>query len=90
MRVNLEGLCAAALVTLSRWQRLHRRRQLPARRERAGQQPSQLCLAMTSFDLSKAFDLLVRADAWKAVGRLAQDASIEFFLEELHRGVATF
>ena len=25
----------------------------------------------------------MRADAWKAVGRLAQDASIEFFLEEL-------
>ena len=42
---------------------------------------------MTLFDLSKAFDLLVRTDAWKAVGRLAQDASIEFFLEELHRGV---
>ena len=41
---------------------------------------------MTLFDLSKAFDLLVRADAWKAVGRLAQDASMEFFLEELHRG----
>ena len=42
---------------------------------------------MTLFDLSKTLDLLVRADAWKAVGRLAQDASIEFFLEELHRGV---
>ena len=51
-----------------------------------GQQPSQPCLAMTLFDLSKPFDLLVRADAWKAVGRLAEDASIEFFLEELHRG----
>ena len=62
--------------------RLHRRRQRPARRARAGQQPSQPCLAMTLFDLSKAFDLLVRADAWKAVGRLAQDASKEFFLEE--------
>ena len=60
--------------------------QRPARRARAGQQPSQPCLAMTLFDLSKAFDLLVRADAWKAVRRLAQDASIEFFLEELHRG----
>ena len=67
--------------------RLHRRRQCPARRARAGQQPSQPCLAMTLFDLSKAFDLLVRADAWKAIGRLAQDASIEFFLEEVHRGV---
>ena len=42
---------------------------------------------MTLFDLGKAFDLLVRADAWKAVGRLTEDASIEFFLEELHRGV---
>ena len=42
---------------------------------------------MTLFDLSTAFDLLVRADAWKDVGRLAQDAWIEFFLEELHRGV---
>ena len=67
--------------------RLHRRRQRPARRARAGQQPSQPCLAMTLFDLSKAFDLLVRTHAWKAVGRLAQDASIECFLEELHRGV---
>ena len=67
--------------------RLHRRRQRLARRARVGQQPSQPCLAMTLFDLNKAFDLLVRADAWKAVGRLAQDASIEFFLEEQHRGV---
>ena len=71
---------------LRRYQ-LHRRRQRPARRARAGQQPSQPCLAMTLFDFGKAFDLTVRVDAWKAVGRLAQDASIEFFLEELHRGV---
>ena len=42
---------------------------------------------MTLFDFSKAFDLLVRTDAWQAVERLAEDASIEFFLEELHRGV---
>ena len=38
--------------------RLHRRRQRPSRRARAGQQPSQPCLAMTLIDLSKAFDLL--------------------------------
>ena len=69
--------------------RLHRRRQRLARRARVGQQSSQPCLAMTLFDLSKAFDLSVRADAWKAVGRLTEDASIEFFLEELHRGSAT-
>ena len=87
MRVNLVGLCAAALVTPSRWQMRFSADAGSVRRARVGQQPSQPCLAMTLFDLSKAFDLLVRADAWKAVGRLAQDASIEFFLEELHRGV---
>ena len=70
--------------------RLHRRRQRLARRARVGQQPSQPCLPMTLFDLSKAFDLLVRADAWKAVGRLAQDASIESSSKSCTEGSATF
>ena len=89
VRCSTRDAIALADVVLRRY-RLHRRRQRPARRTRVGQQPSQPCLAMTLFDLSNAFDLLVRADAWKAVGRLALDASIEFFLEELHRGSATF
>ena len=40
------------------------------------------CLAM-----GKAFDLLDRSAAWWAVARLAGDASLEFFLKLLHRGV---
>ena len=86
VRRSIRDTTALADEILRRY-RLQRRRQRPARRARGRQQPSQHCLAMTLFDLGKAFDLLVRADAWKAVGRLAEDASIEFFLEELHRGV---
>ena len=44
------------------------------------------CLAMVFFDLSKAFDL-DRSSAWWAVAQLAGDASPEFLLERLHRGV---
>ena len=72
-RVNFGWSCATALVALSRWP----------------QQPSQPCLAMKLFDLSKSFDLFVRTNAWKAAGRWAEDASIEFFLEKLHRPFAT-
>ena len=86
VRRSTRDAIALADEILRRYQ-LHRRTQRLARRACVGQQLFQPCLAMTLFDLRKAFDLLVRADAWKAVGRLAEVASIEFFLEELHRGV---
>ena len=72
MRVNLGGLCAEALVTQSRWQMgfsadtgsIDEGDVLPAEHV-WDKQPSEPCLVMTLFDLSKAFDLSVRADAWK-------------------------
>ena len=67
MRRSTRDAIALADEILRRY-RLHRRRQRPSRRARAGQQPSQPCLAMTLFDLGKAFDLLVRAEPMR--GRL--------------------
>ena len=71
MRLSTRDAIALADEIIHRYQ-LQRRRQRLARKARVGQQPSQPCLAMTLFDLSKSFDFLVRADAWKAVGRLAR------------------